>query len=117
MNTAATEVRLYWRPGCGFCVNLRRQLEREGVEHQTINIWEDPHAAATVRSVAGGSETVPTVVIGSRALVNPSLRTVLQAIHAETPDEERAATEPAAPPGRFASIFGKPPGDNRQPGQ
>jgi mycoredoxin len=29
-----------------------------------INIWEDPQAAARVRSVANGNETVPTVFVG-----------------------------------------------------
>jgi mycoredoxin len=56
------------------------------VSYRAINIWEDPDAAATVRSVARGNETVPTVVIGSQSLVNPSPNAVLAAIRTETPD-------------------------------
>jgi mycoredoxin len=45
-----------------------------------INIWEDPDGAAFVRSVAGGNETVPTVRIGTRSVVNPSPRDLLELI-------------------------------------
>lgn len=65
------EVIVYWRPGCGFCSVLRRDLERRGVAATWVNIWEDDDARAFVRSVAGGFETVPTVVVGTEALVNP----------------------------------------------
>lgn len=71
------QVTVYWRPGCGFCHLLRRQLDRAGVERNEVNIWADAEAAALVRSVARGNETVPTVVVGTRALVNPSAREVL----------------------------------------
>jgi mycoredoxin len=65
------EVIVYWRPGCGFCSVLRRDLKRRGIDARWINIWEDDEARAFVRSVAGGFETVPTVVVGSEALINP----------------------------------------------
>jgi glutaredoxin len=71
------EIVVYWRPGCGFCRSLFQQLEHAGIGHRRINIWDDPDAAATVRSIASGSETVPTVTIGSVALVNPSVRDIV----------------------------------------
>ena len=61
----------YWRPGCGFCRRLSGELDELGVEVEARNIWEDPDAAAFVRSVANGNEVVPTVVVGPQALVNP----------------------------------------------
>jgi len=36
-----------------------------------VDIWQDPDGAATVRAVAGGNETVPTVIAGDDARVNP----------------------------------------------
>lgn len=72
-------VEVYWRPGCPFCRMLLRPLRRSGLILREVNIWEDAAAAARVRSVAGGNETVPTVFIGEQALVNPSLRQVLRA--------------------------------------
>jgi hypothetical protein len=41
-----------------------------------IDIWKNPEAAAFVRSVANGNETVPTVVVGDIRMVNPSARRV-----------------------------------------
>jgi mycoredoxin len=70
-------VTFYWRPGCGFCRRLHADLEAAGVAFEMRNIWEDPDAAAFVRSVARGNETVPTVSVGDTAVVNPSAREVL----------------------------------------
>jgi hypothetical protein len=51
-----------------------------------VNIWADPAGAATVRSITGGSETVPTVIVAGTGLVNPKVRTVLDAVRAVAPD-------------------------------
>ena len=72
MDATPSRIDLYWRPGCGFCSSLRRSLDALGVERVEHDIWSDPHAAAVVRSHAGGNETVPTVVIDGVGLVNPS---------------------------------------------
>ena len=61
----------FWRPGCGFCSMLRRALVSEGVTLDERDIWQDEDAAAFVRSVARGHETVPTVVAAGVAMVNP----------------------------------------------
>lgn len=73
----ADEVTFYWRPGCGFCVMLKQRLVAAGVHLDERNIWEDEEAAAFVRSVARGNETVPTVVVAGAALVNPPADQVL----------------------------------------
>lgn len=52
--------------------------------YRPIDIWADPDTAAKVRPVARGNKTVPTVVIGSESLVNPSPNAVLVAIRTET---------------------------------
>ena len=70
-------VTFFWRPGCGFCTRLKRDLVSAGVRLDERNIWDDPDAAAFVRSVARGSETVPTVVVRGTALVNPPAREVV----------------------------------------
>lgn len=81
----STHLDLYWRPGCGFCSLLRRKLDRLGIERNEHNIWEDPDAADVVRSHANGSETVPTVVLGSTGLVNPRAADVLALLSEEAP--------------------------------
>lgn len=77
----APVVDVYWRPGCPFCASLRRGLRRRGVTARWHDIWADPDAAEVVRRATGGDETVPTVVVGGQALVNPSARTVAQLVH------------------------------------
>lgn len=83
---ASMPVVLYWRPGCRYCSALRRRLRRLGVRTTEVNIWTDPGAAAVVRGVAGGNETVPTVVIGRTALVNPTGAQVLEAARRLAPN-------------------------------
>lgn len=73
---SSAQVTVYWRPGCPFCAMLRAGLRRHDVEFTEVDIWQDPDAAAFVRSVARGNETVPTVTVGTVSLVNPSAREV-----------------------------------------
>ncbi len=81
--TARSIVTLYWRPGCMFCMRLRLVLRWHHLRVHQINIWQDPAAAAFIRSVADGNETVPTVVIDGRAVVNPPPRQVVAAIRGQ----------------------------------
>lgn len=78
-------VEFYWRPGCPFCTMLRAKLRRTGLPIREVDIWADPEAAARVRSVAGGNETVPTVFVGERALVNPGVKQVMAAVAEQAP--------------------------------
>ncbi|MBT8213187.1 MAG: NrdH-redoxin, partial [Acidimicrobiia bacterium] len=59
---------------------LQRDLDGHGIDYDARNIWQDGDAAASVRSVADGNETVPTVLIGDTALVNPTIDEVLDAL-------------------------------------
>jgi mycoredoxin len=70
---------VYWRPGCGFCSMLFRQLDRHGLEPVVVNIWEDDVARRWLDG-AIGSQTVPTVKVGDRVLVNPHIDEVLAAL-------------------------------------
>ncbi|MYV93672.1 hypothetical protein GT350_26105 [Streptomyces sp. SID1034] len=76
---------LYWRPMCTYCMKLRLRLLFTGLRFVKVNIWRDPDAAAFVRSVAGGNETVPTVTVAGRAMVNPSKRELFEAVRAHAP--------------------------------
>lgn len=89
-------ITVYWRQGCPYCSSLRSGLQRAGVPVREVNIWDDESARAFVRSVARGNETVPTVSIGTRHLVNPSVREILEVAETElpglvlTPPDERS---------------------------
>lgn len=69
-------VEFYWRPGCPFCMMLKRSVRKRDLPVRFHNIWEDPGAAAVVRAAAGGNETVPTVGIAGHTLVNPHISEV-----------------------------------------
>lgn len=83
---SATGITFYWRPGCGFCARLEHALTKADIPLDRHNIWDDPSAAAAVRSIARGNETVPTVVIGPVGMVNPTANEVIDAMRTHTPD-------------------------------
>ena len=90
---------------------VARRLFAAGVSAELENIWEDPDAAAFVRSVARGHETVPTVTVGDAVLVNPTVAQVLRrrGLSDCRPDGPQPCATAAAPgaarrwPGRRAS--------------
>ena len=73
------EVTVYTRPGCPFCTILRTGLQDGGLPFHEVDIWQDPAAAETVRTLANGNETVPTVVIDDWSAVTPPAADVIEA--------------------------------------
>ncbi|MFE7967819.1 glutaredoxin domain-containing protein [Streptomyces cellulosae] len=68
---------IYWRPGCRYCRSLRLGLGRDTRRAHWVDIWRDPAAAAAVRAIADGNETVPTVVLpDGQARVDPEVEWV-----------------------------------------
>ncbi len=78
-------ITVYWRPGCPFCSRLLRWIDRAGITTTRRHIWDDPDAAAELRAITGGDETVPTVLVGEIPLVNPSPRRLEAAIATHAP--------------------------------
>jgi len=85
MDQEKDEVVIYWRPDCMFCLDLLLRLTFTRLRYRKVNITKDPGARAFVRSVAAGNETVPTVVVAGRALVNPSKRQLIEAVRTHAP--------------------------------
>jgi mycoredoxin len=76
-------VTMYSTTWCGYCMRLKRMLDREGIAYADVNIEEDPAAADLVMSVNGGNRTVPTLVFpDGAALTNPSIDQVKAALAA-----------------------------------
>ena len=84
---------------------LRLRLRGARIRAEWVNIWEDQAAAARVRAITGGDETVPTVVVGARAMVNPPARQVIAAVRAGQPGVVPAAR--ARPASRLARAAGR----------
>jgi len=79
------EVVIYWRPDCVFCLDLLLRLKFTRLRYRKVDIRKDPDARAFVRSVADGNETVLTVVVAGRALVNPSKRQLISTVRLHAP--------------------------------
>lgn len=75
-----SSITVYWRPMCGYCEQLKRELRSRGVDFHDVDIWDDRAKAELVRRATGGDEVVPTVQVGDRFLVNPSVDDVLDTV-------------------------------------
>jgi mycoredoxin len=73
----AGSVLMFSTTWCGYCKNLKSQLDKAGVAYTEVNIEEVDGTAELVASVNGGNQTVPTLIFpdGSTA-TNPSLADV-----------------------------------------
>jgi mycoredoxin len=77
-----SDVILYSTPWCGYCRRLKRQLGESGVGFEEIDIDQESHHGDRIEAQTGGFRTVPTVEVGDRLLVNPTVGEVLEAISA-----------------------------------
>ena len=65
---------MYTTPWCGYCVRLKKLMQREGIAFAEVDIETMPDAAELVMRANGGNQTVPTLVFANGvALTNPSI--------------------------------------------
>ena len=77
MTAAPESVTMYTTTWCGYCVRLKRLLQREGIGFAEVDIETDPAAADLVMQANGGNRTVPTLVFpDGSALTNPTIEQV-----------------------------------------
>jgi mycoredoxin len=81
MSAAVSTVTMYTTTWCGYCVRLKKLLQREGIEYAEVDIEVDESAADVVMAANGGNRTVPTLVFANgTALTNPSIDQVKDAL-------------------------------------
>src|SRR3954470_19709222 len=81
MSAAVSTVTMYTTTWCGYCVRLKKLLQREGIEYSEVDIEVDEGAADLVMAANGGNRTVPTLVFADgTALTNPSIDQVKVAL-------------------------------------
>jgi mycoredoxin len=78
-------VTLFSTEWCGHCRRLKRQLTEAGIGYVEIDVDEHVEFGAPIVRATGGSRTVPSVEIGGRLLVNPTITEVAQAV-ADAPE-------------------------------
>jgi len=73
-STPTAPVTMYTTDWCGYCVRLKKLMQREGIPFSEVNIERDDAAAALVMQANGGNRTVPTLLFPDGvALTNPSI--------------------------------------------
>lgn len=86
--TTSERVIVYGRPGCPGVTPVLRLLDAAGADYEYVNIREDPEAAARLRQITGGYESVPTVVLpDGRALVEPGTLKLRQVLEEQSPGD------------------------------
>ena len=79
MSAATAAVTMYTTTWCGYCVRLKKMMQREGIDYAEVDIERDADAAQIVMEANGGNRTVPTLVFrDGSALTNPSIDQVKQ---------------------------------------
>jgi mycoredoxin len=74
MSAGPTAVTMYTTTWCGYCVRLKKLMQRESIEFAEVDIERDESAADVVMRANGGNRTVPTLVFSDgTALTNPSI--------------------------------------------
>jgi len=59
---------------CGYCVRLKKLMQREGISFAEVDIEQDAQAADLVMKANGGNRTVPTLLFADGvALTNPTI--------------------------------------------
>ena len=70
----AAPVTMFTTTWCGYCVRLKKLMQREGIEYAEVDIEQDASAAELVMQANGGNRTVPTLLFADgTALTNPSI--------------------------------------------
>jgi len=74
MSAPTSPVTMYTTSWCGYCVRLKKLMQREGIDYAEVNIEVDENAADLVMKANGGNRTVPTLLFADgSALTNPSI--------------------------------------------
>lgn len=82
-----------WKPGCPYCERLLRALGDDD-RITWVNVWHHAQAREQVCALNGGDEYVPTALVGSEVLRNPSAAELTTAlVGGATRPESRGAAQ------------------------
>ena len=73
-STPTAPVTMYTTSWCGYCVRLKKLMQREGIAFAEVDIEQDAQAADLVMTANGGNRTVPALLFADGvALTNPTI--------------------------------------------
>ena len=61
-----TEIVIYSKDYCPYCVKAKKLFEIKGKEYKEIDITHDPQTALKLVEMAGGRKTVPQIFINGK---------------------------------------------------
>lgn len=73
-------ITVYSTTWCGHCKRLLRQLDEASIAYEVVDLDEHPQHGARIEARTGGFRTVPTLEVGDRLLVNPTIVQVREAL-------------------------------------
>lgn len=73
-------VTMYTTTWCGYCRRLKRQMLDEGIRFREVDVDEHHDYDERIMAETGGFRTVPTVEVGERLLVNPTVGEIRAAV-------------------------------------
>ena len=82
MEAGPVTITMYSTTWCGYCRRLKRQLDEAGIEYREIDVDATPGYDERIIAASGGFRVVPTLEVGGRLLVNPTIREVEEAVAA-----------------------------------
>jgi alkyl hydroperoxide reductase subunit F len=62
------KVTVYSSPDCAYCYTLKDYLEKNGIEYEEINIYDDEQAYKRMVEFSG-QKSVPVTVIGEEIII------------------------------------------------
>lgn len=72
-----SDITMYSTGWCGYCRNLKKQLDAKNISYEVVDIEEKEDAGEFVASVNGGNRVVPTLKFSDGStLTNPSIKDV-----------------------------------------
>lgn len=75
-------IRMFTTTWCGHCRRLKRQMTEAGLTFEEVDLDQDPSHDDRILAAAGGHRVVPTLEVGGRLLVNPTIAEVTSAASA-----------------------------------
>ncbi|MBM6621328.1 mycoredoxin [Micrococcaceae bacterium RIT802] len=70
----AGTVTMFTTSWCGYCRNLKKAMDAEGITYREVNIEDVEGTAEIVEAVNGGNQTVPTLLFADgSAVTNPRI--------------------------------------------
>ena len=68
-NTEQKHVEIFVKPGCPYCMALKRKLAEDRTPYVEHDVYEDPAALKRMLSLNGNRRNVPTAVDGGKVTV------------------------------------------------